>query len=91
MSDNYCFRRAAQRQLSECIRRNTATVLRVVVKSHNGLKGAKVLACGRARVGTFYCKLQPIIAYKRLLRQLYRKRDTETLSQAFPVNFEEKL
>ena len=57
MSDDYCFRRAAQRQLSECIRRNTATVLRVVVKSHNGLKGAKVLACGRARVRTFYCKV----------------------------------
>ena len=46
MSDDYCFRRAAQRQLSECIRRNTATVLRVVVKSHNGLKGTKVFARG---------------------------------------------
>ena len=42
-------------------------------------------------LGPFIVKLQPIIAYKRLLRQLYRKRDTETLSQAFPVNFEEKL
>ena len=35
MSDDYCFRRAAQRQLSQCNRRNTATVLRAVVKSHN--------------------------------------------------------
>ena len=41
-----CFRRAAQRQLSQCNRRNTATVLRAVVKSHNGLKGTKVFACG---------------------------------------------
>ena len=46
MSDDYCFRRAAQRQLSQRNRRNTATVLRAVVKSHNGLKGTKVFACG---------------------------------------------
>ena len=46
MSDDYCFRRAAQGQLSQRNRRNTATVLRAVVKSHNGLKGTKVFACG---------------------------------------------
>ena len=46
MSDDYCFRRAAQRQLSQRNRRNTATVLRAVVKSHIGLKGTKVFACG---------------------------------------------
>ena len=46
MSDDYCFRRAAQRQLSQCNRRNTATVLRAVVKSHNGLKGTKVFPVG---------------------------------------------
>ena len=45
LSDDYYFRRAAQRQLSQCNRRNTATVLRAVVKSHNGLKGTKVFAC----------------------------------------------
>ena len=35
MSDDYFFRRAAQRQLSQCNRRNTSTVLRAVIKSHN--------------------------------------------------------
>ena len=43
---NDCFRRAAQRKLSQQNRRNTATVLRAVVKSHNCLKGTKVFACG---------------------------------------------
>ena len=98
MSDDYCFRRAAQRQLSQCNRRNTATVLRAVVKSHNGLKGTKVFACGCSGRnlknlskfagkspcwGPFIVKLQPVIAYKRLLGQLYEKRDayTETLTQ----------
>ena len=38
MSDDYCFRRAAHRQLSQRNRRNTATVLIAVVKSHNYLK-----------------------------------------------------
>ena len=40
--------------------------------------------------GPFIEKLQPVIAYKRLLGQLYQKRDAymETLSQALPVNFE---
>ena len=45
MSDNF-FRRAAQGQLLQRNRRNTATVLIAVVKSHNRLKGAKVFACG---------------------------------------------
>ena len=45
MSDDYCFRRAVKGQLSQCKRRNTATVLRTVVKSHKGLKGTKVFAC----------------------------------------------
>ena len=71
MSDDYCFHRAAQRQLSQCNRRNTATVLRAVVKSHNGLKETKLFACvcsgrnlknlskfaGRARAGVFYRKV----------------------------------
>ena len=48
MSDGYCFRRAAQGQLSQRNRRNTATVLRAVVKSHNRLKGTKVFPCGRS-------------------------------------------
>ena len=46
MSKDYCFRSEAQGQPSYCNRRNTVTVLRVVVKSHKGLKGAKVFACG---------------------------------------------
>ena len=64
MSNNF-FRRAAQGQLLQRNRRNTATVLIAVVKSHNCLKGAKVFACecleeisnifhnlqGRARAG----------------------------------------
>ena len=105
MSDDYCFCRAMQRQLSQCNRRNTATVLRAVAKSHNGLKGTKVFACecsgrnlksfsksaGKSPCwGPFLVKLQPVIAYKRLLGQLYQKGDayTETLSEALPVSFE---
>ena len=72
MSNDYCFRRAAQKQLSQCNRRITATVLRAVVKSHNGLKGTKVFACGcsgrnlknlskfageQPVLGSFYCKV----------------------------------
>ena len=45
MSDDYCFRRAAQGQPSQRNRRNTATVFRAVVKSHNRLKAIKVIAC----------------------------------------------
>ena len=45
--NDYCFRRAAQGQLSQCNRRNTATVLRAVVKFHKGLiKEKKVFAGG---------------------------------------------
>ena len=45
MSNDYCFRRAVQGKLSQRNRRNTATVLRAVVKSLNCLKGTKVFAC----------------------------------------------
>ena len=94
MSDDYCFHRAAQRQLSQCNRRNTATVLRAVVKSHNGLKGRNVFTyeCSGRNLknllkyagkspcwGLFMVKVQPVIAYKRLLGQLYQK---ATLSKA---------
>ena len=108
MSNDYCFRRAAQKQLSQCNRRITATVLRAVVKSHNGLKGTKVFACGCSGRnlknlskfagkspcwGPFIVKLQPVIAYKRLLGQLYQRRDayTGTLTQVLSVNFETNL
>ena len=110
MSDYYCFRRAAQGQLSQCNRRNTATALTAVVKSHNGLKGTKVSACGYSGRnfklenfskfagknpcwGPFIVKLQPVIAYKRLLGQLYQRRDayTGTLTQVLSVNFETNL
>ena len=74
MSDVYCFRRAAQAQLSQRNKRNTATVLRAVVKCHNRLKGTKVLACGCsgrnlkttskfAVLGPVYCK---VLAYNGL-------------------------
>ena len=46
MSDDCCFRRAVKEQLSQCKRRNTATALRTVVKSHKGLKGKKVFVYG---------------------------------------------
>ena len=70
MSNDYCFRRAAQGKLSQRNRRNTATVLRAVVKSHNCLKVTKDLPVGvleeiskvqnlqgRARAGVFYFKV----------------------------------
>ena len=44
MSNDYCFRRAAERQLSQCNRRNAD--LRAVLKSHKVLKGTKVFAVG---------------------------------------------
>ena len=46
MSNDYYFRRPAQGQLSQRNRRNTATVLRAMVKSHNRLKGTNVFVCG---------------------------------------------
>ena len=46
MSNDCCFRKAAQEQLSQCNRRTIAAVLRAVVKSHKGLKEAKIFACG---------------------------------------------
>ena len=64
MSNDYCFRWAAQRKLSERNKRNSATVLRAVVKFHNCLVGvleeiSKVFQNlqGRARAGVFYCKV----------------------------------
>ena len=87
---DYCFRRTVQRQLSQCNRRNIATVLRALVKFDIGLKGTKVFACecsgrnlknlskcaGKNRaVGPFIVTLQAVIAcYKRLLGQFYQKR-----------------
>ena len=46
MSNNCCFRRVVQGQLPQCNGRNIVTVLKRVVKSHLGLKGTKVFACG---------------------------------------------
>ena len=103
MSDYYCFRRAAQGRLSQCNRRNTATDLGAVEKSHNGLKGTKVFAYGCSGRnfklknfskfagkslcwGPFIVKLQSVIAYKRLLGQLYAY--TETFTQVLSINFE---
>ena len=106
MSDDYCFRRVAQGQPSQRDRRNTATVLRAVIKSHNRLKGTKRIACGGSRRnlknfsklagksacwGTFAVKLQCVMAYKRLLGQLYQKRGayTEILTQLLSGNYED--
>ena len=46
MSTDFCFRRAAQGQLSQYNSRNIAAVLRGVVKYDEGLQGAKMFACG---------------------------------------------
>ena len=46
MSNDCCFRKAAQEQLSQYNGRIIAAILRAVVKSHKGLKEAKVFACG---------------------------------------------
>ena len=60
--------------------RNIVTVLRAVVKSHKGLKGAKVFACGSFGRNLknfskfagnspwwspFIVKLRPVIAFKK--------------------------
>ena len=88
--------------------RNAANVLRAMVKSHNDLNGTKVFACGCSGrnlnffskfavkspcCGPFIVKLQHVMAYKRLLGQLYQKRDsyTETLTQLLSVNFEKNM
>ena len=78
MSDDYCFSRSAQGQLSQCNSRST--ILGAVVKSHRGLKGKKVFAFGcsvrnlknLARFtgrnpcwSPFIVKLQSGIAYKK--------------------------
>ena len=69
--------------------RNVATVLRAMVKSHNRLKGTEVFVCGFSGrnlrlfkfcweepvLGSFFMKLQHVMCYKRLLGQLYQKRD----------------
>ena len=87
MSNDCCFRRAAQGQLPQCSRRNIVTVLRTVVKPHKGLKGTKVFACecfGRnlknfskfARKSPwwnlFILKLGPVIAFKKTRLKITR-------------------
>ena len=58
-------------------------------KSQKFIKICKKSSCWVA----FTVKLQPAIAYKRLLGQLYQTKDayTETLTQVISVNFEKKL
>ena len=46
MSNDCCFRRATQGQLSQYNGRNIAAALRAVVKYNKGLKEAKMFACG---------------------------------------------
>ena len=102
MSNDYCFHRSAHGQLSQRNRRNTATVLRVVVKSHEGLKRTKVFACGCSgrnlknfstfageNLGRspFTLKLQPAIPYKKIQSKDYSIY-TETPTQVLSVNFE---
>ena len=78
MSNDCCFYRAEQGQLSQCNRRNTATVLRAVVKSHQGLKETKAFSCilkqtskilskfagKRPCWSPFIVKLRPVVACK---------------------------
>ena len=45
MWNDNCFCWTAQGKLSQCNRKNFATVLKAVVKCHKGLKGTKVFAC----------------------------------------------
>ena len=86
MSNDCCFCRVRHGQLSQCNRRNTVTVLRVVVKSQKGLKGAKVFACGCSGKNLknfskfagmnpcwspFIVILLPVIAYKKSQRTDY--------------------
>ena len=80
MSNDYCFRRTAHGKRSQCNKRNTATILRALVKSNKGIKGKKVFACGcsgrnlknfpkftgkRTCRSPFIVKLQPEIAIKK--------------------------
>ena len=88
--------------------RNVATILIAKIKSHNRLKGTKVFVCGFSGknfkifskfagkspcCGPFIIKLQHVTSYKRLLGQLYQKREayTETLTQLLSVNFENNM
>ena len=87
--------------------RNIATVLRAMIKSHNCLKGRIVFVCGfsgrnvncfskfagkSSFWGPFIVKLHHVMSYKRLLDQLYQKRNTYTVTftQLISVNFEKK-
>ena len=67
MSNDYCFRRAAQGHLSHRNRRNTSTLLRALGKSHEGLKRTKVnfwKFTGKSPCWTpFIVKLQPGVVY----------------------------
>ena len=78
VSNDYCFRRATQEQLSQCNRR--ITVWRAVIKPHKGLKGTNVFGFGcsvrnlknvskfkgrNTYWGIFIVKLQRGIAYKK--------------------------
>ena len=93
MTNDCCFRWAAQGQLPQCNRRNIVTVLRTVVKSHKGLKGTKVFACG-CFGRNIKKKLRPVIAFKKskvkITQSNLSKRDayTKSLIQLFSVNFE---
>ena len=100
---DYCFRRAVQRQLQQCNRRNTATVLKAVVKSRKDLKGVKVFACwcsGRnlksfskftGKSPCWSCSLEQLI--KKSQSKGYRvnciekRRCTKTFTQALSCKF----
>ena len=90
MHNDCCFRSAAQGQLSQYNRKKS--VLRAAVKSHNGLKGKKVFACGCSERNQnvskfaenspcwnpFIVKLQPAIAYKKAKVKITGLRDLVT-------------
>ena len=78
-----------------------------VVKFHNRLKRTKTCRLWVFRksqnffkicreepvLGSFYCKVADVMAYKRLLCQFYKKRDAykETLTQLLSVDFEKNM
>ena len=105
ISDDYCFRRAAQGQLSQrekCCnsfesygkissssKRNKSVCRWVFWKKSQDFSKFAVKSPCQ---GLFIVKLQHVMAYKRLLGQLSQKRDTymEALTQLLSVNFEKK-
>ena len=96
MSNDYCFRRVVQGQLLQCNKRNTATVLRAVIKV---LDRPKLFACGypgrnpknfskltgkNPCWSPFILKLQPGTAYQTKVQS--KGHSGSTLSKKRPLH-----